>query len=258
MIRKAKLLDGVFSQHAISWRQPDIRQGGLPSLACPECHKVVHEYAALASHRSKIHAVVALGSLLHDHTTCPVCLIEFWSPTRLWEHLRKSAQCRYTFEASDPDLLRTCKSVGKACSLPAARVEGPKEWWTALQQVGDTERLQPSLGDAQARVLHAWSTFSMSFCSAVDASAQAGLIHVLWREILWALQVCDGIVDTSDSSLQSAQQELNKVLKACKGLSVILTSFSSHFWVLPAQAHRHLERLVAFSLHDEFISQRLP
>ena len=263
VIRKAKLLDGVFSQHAISWRQPDIQHAGLPSLACPECHKVVHGFAALASHRSKVHRILALGSLLHDHTICPVCLIEFWSPSRLWEHLRKSAQCRYTFEASDPDLIQTCKSLGKACSLPAARVEGPKEWWATLQPVVDTERLQPSRGDAQARVMHAWSAFSVSFSSAADASAQAELIHVLWREILWALQVCDGIVDTSISSFRSAQQELDKVLKACQGLSVYFrglyfTSFSGHLWILPVQAKRHLERLVAFSLHDEFISQRSP
>ena len=91
VLQKARLLDGVYVHHAISWRQPADRAECLVHVVCPECHKVMRGSAALAAHRSKTHGVVSLGALLSDHTTCPVCPIEFWSPTRLWEHLRKNA-----------------------------------------------------------------------------------------------------------------------------------------------------------------------
>ena len=155
VLRKARLLDGLFSQKAISWRQPVAAEGFLPRVACPECHKVVQGHAALAAHRSKVHGVASLGALLHDHTVCPVCLIEFWSPTRLWEHMRKTTQCRHTFLASDPFLLPTCKTVCKACDLPAVRTHGPREWWATLRPHFPEEQVQTASRDAQARVAFA-------------------------------------------------------------------------------------------------------
>ena len=258
---KARLWDGVFSRHAISWRQPTSSAAAVPFVACPECHKVLQGHAALASHRSKTHGVVALGSLLHDHTVCPVCLVEYWSPSRLWEHLRKNARCRRTFEASDPVLVKTSKSFGKACDMPAVRIEGPQEWWATLQPVTTDDCTPSDHGDARSRVLRAWGDFQESFCSTDDPAVQGEHVHSLWKEVMWALQFCDGIVDVDGLVVGPAQNELAKVLKACEGLSVyfrgfILTSIMGHCWVVPSQASKHLERLVAF-LHVEFTSPRL-
>ena len=55
--------------------------------------------AALASHRRKIHSVCSLGSRLGNFSSCPRCMVEFWSARRLWDHLRKQAACRAAFEA---------------------------------------------------------------------------------------------------------------------------------------------------------------
>ena len=261
VLHKARLLDEMFSRHAFSWRQPTFSTTAIPLVACPECHKVLQGRAALASHRSKTHGVVALGSLLHDHTACPVCLVEYWSPSRLWEHLRKSTRCRRTFEASDPVLLKTSKSFSKASDLPAVRIEGPQEWWATLQPEAAEVCTPSTQGEAQTRVLHAWRVFQDSFCSSTDPVLQGRHVHLLWKEVMWALHFCDGIADVDGIVMEPAQHELARVLKACSGLSVffrgfILTSIMGQCWVVPSQASRHLERLVAF-LHVEFTSQRL-
>ena len=94
-------------------------------------------------------------------------------------------------------------------------------------------------------------------------SVQPHDIHVVWREVLWALYVCDGTVDPHDPGIQIAQDELAKILRACAGLSVyfrgfILTFFADHHWIVPAQARGALARLVTPFLHDEFTSPLLP
>ena len=262
VLHKAKLLDGVFSQHAISWRQPVLSTEALPRQVCPECHKVIRGQAALAAHRSKTHGVLSLGALLHDHTLCPVCLVEFWSPARLWEHLRKSVRCKHVFEASDLDLRPTCKTLGKHSELPAVRLQGPIEWWATLQPPSQAEDRQAHSGDLQMRVRAAWSAFRAGFLDAADLPRQALCVHTLWREVLWAIYACDGSVNLQDPLLGPAQYELAKLLKACEGLTVIfqgfiLVSFADHFWVVPSQARANLARLIAFSLHVEFTSPRL-
>ena len=262
VMHKARLLDGVFVHHAISWRQPGTLAGVLPRVVCPECHQVVRGQAALAAHRSKTHGVSSLGALLHDHTMCPVCLVEFWSPTRLWDHMRKSPHCKCVFEASDLDLLPTRKTRGIACDLPAVRLQGPVEWWATLRPSTVVEGHRPPSGDVQTRVRIAWADFCVGFPNDADLAAQALRVHTLWREVLCALHVCDGSLNLPDPLLGPAQYELTKLLKACEGLSItfrgfVLVSFDDHFWIVPSQARANLARFIAFSLHDEFTSPQL-
>ena len=263
VLQKALLLDGVFSCHAISWKQPSVRTELSLHVACPECHKVVHGPAALAAHRSKTHGIVSLGSLLSDHTMCPVCLIEFWSPARLWEHMRKAERCRRVFEASDPCLQPTCKLVGKATDLPAVRLQGPREWWTTLQPPLPVSCMRPVSSRFHTRVAIAWDEFCSSFLHASSVHQKAQYVHTLWREVLWALQFCDDAVGHHDPILGPAQHELERIIKACQGHSVffrgfVLATFDRHHWIVPEQARGGLTRLVESTMHVEFTSPHLP
>ena len=218
VLRKAQLLDGVFGHGAISWRQPLTRAGTLPCVACPECHKVVQGAAALAAHRSKTHGVVSIGALLHDHTSCPVCLVEYWSPPRLWEHLRKAHQCRQVFEASDPTLLPTCKNVGKNCKLPATRIHGPREWWATLQPHVTTDSATDASHDLHTRVVFAWTRPAQD-------------------ELARLLRACEGCCVNFRGNL--------------------LVTLNDHHWVVPSRARASLERLVDSSLQGEFVSLQM-
>ena len=262
VLHKARLLDSVFASHAISWRQPKTQAGSLSRVVCPDCHKVVHGPAALAAHRSKTHGVVSLGALLSDHTMCPVCLIEFWSPTRLWEHLRKAAYCKHVFEASDPCLQPTNKHIGKACELPAVRLQGPKEWWATLQPPFREHSTRHVFSDVHTRITMAWEAFCSTFLPESSLLQQAQCVHVLWREVLWALHVCDSAVALQEPILGPAQQELGRTLKACRGHSVyfkdfMLISWEEHHWIVPLQARSSLVKLVASFMHAEFASPHL-
>ena len=194
--------------------------------------------------------------MLSDHTVCPACLIEYWSPQRLWDHMRKAPRCRRVFEASDPILLPTCKHVGKDCDLP------PQEWWTTLNPPSADDSSRQIEGNAITRIAVAWSKFCETFQHDAELFHQAQNVHFLWREVLWTLSDCDDSVAHSDFHFLSAQHELARVFKACEGHSVyfrgfILTCIGDHCWLVPSHAKQHLERLVASTLHEEFISPQL-
>ena len=263
VLRKAQLLDGVFAYKAVARRQPLHGTMALPRMACPECHKIVQGHAALAAHRSKTHGIVSLGALLGDHTACPVCLIEYWSPARLWEHMRKSTRCRHVFEASDPVLLPSCKAIGRHSLLPATRIQGPREWWTTLQPSFTDQHAQDVTCDLHTRVTLVWSKFCASFPSEDDIAAKVQHMQELWREVLWAVQTCDGSVDLTDPIFRPTQHELARLLRACEGFSVVfkeflLVSFGGHRWVVPSQARACLTRLVNLNMHEEFVSLQPP
>ena len=204
-------------------------------VACPECHRVVHGSAALASHRSRVHGQSSLGAMLGDFTCCPICLTEFWTCERLWMHLRKVSTCRILFISSDPDLVPNKKLQAEPARWPACKVSGPKPWWAYLK-ISDNSMehaIEQSHHSDVARLEHAWQAFKS------DQTATAEWVLRSWRGIFQVVRECEITVETLSDVCTDA--ELVQIVKACYGHRTQLLNFQllcigEHFWVVPEHA----------------------
>ena len=99
---------------------------------CPECGVTCASSAALGSHRRKVHGVRARATDVAIGTRCDDCHTEYWSITRLRDHLRRSEACLRVLEAADRDVESTVTSTSTSW-LPATTAYGPHPWWSLLR-----------------------------------------------------------------------------------------------------------------------------
>ena len=87
----------------------------LEQWQCPECNDICKSRQALAVHRAKRHQWRRPERLFVDSTTCPVCLVDFQTRTRVINHIaEKSAVCRLNIV-----ICGTAMSIEQADALDA-------------------------------------------------------------------------------------------------------------------------------------------
>ena len=259
---KAILLQQLFAAGATTWGCTAYTDSHFARITCPECHKAVHGRAALASHRSKVHQVHSVGALLDDYTACPVCMVEFWTPSRLWMHLRKSAVCLQTFLASDPDLAPSKLVRPSLNFMPAVRVQGPQQWWAFLRPVNVEVLPTESFDDDRALdcATHAWHVFECTLASHASLDDVVSSVRALWQTLAHILTVCGGGVLRSCAQAV-IDERFQIVVRACEGLTIrchdfILCTFGDECWIVPFQVRDTFSKLIAsHCLHAEFSSQ---
>ena len=103
------------------------------AIACPVCHRRFASVAAEAAHARKLHGRVALHAQALRGTACLVCRKEYWSASRLREHLRFSASCCHAYIGADlgAPLPQEVGCVGPS-SKPVTALIGPQPWWCSL------------------------------------------------------------------------------------------------------------------------------
>ena len=239
---KVVRLDALYKQGALSFHPNGAWHKCQTPVACPECHRVVHGIAAMASHRSKVHGHSSLGAMLGDFTCCPICLTEFWTCERLWMHLRKAAICRLLFVSSDPDLEPSQKRSAEPARWPACRVSGPKPWWACLK-ISDSMReqaLDPCMLSGLEKLTRAWFAFK-------DAkSDSAEWVLRTWSGVFQIVRECEIQIDALEESC--LDDELIQFVSACQGNKAKIMSFhliavKEHFWVVPEQASHLIKQL---------------
>ena len=259
---KAMLLQQLFAGGATAWGRTAYTDSHFAKLTCPECHKAIHGKAALASHRSKVHQVHSVGALLDDYTACPVCMVEFWTSSRLWMHLRKSAVCLQTFLASDPDLAPRKLAGPHLNFMPAVRVQGPQQWWAFLRPVNVDATPIESFDDARALdcATHAWHVFERTLASHASLDDIVSSVRALWQTLAHILTVCGGEV-LHRCSRTVTDDRFQSVARACKGLTIryhdfILCTLGDECWIVPLQIRGTFSKLIASPcMHAEFSSQ---
>ena len=255
VLQKARSLDRLYSAGAVSWRNSAVLASRLKDQTCSECYKVVKGSAALASHRRKVHGVYSLGALLQHHTLCPVCMTEFWTPSRLWLHMRKSARCLHVFQSSDPDLGPNAPSDPKHAKLPAIKVPGPRMWWTHLNPLdqSDTTSKEASPWVQYQRLHHVWSLFQCELDTSADQGARISAIQRIWQEISRLLQLSGGSIGQDVHPLFPGFEAFQAILRACKGMSIqrwgmCLINLDDVCWIIPSEAKQALNAHLAATL----------
>ena len=239
---KVVWLDSLYKQGALSFHPTGAWHKCQVPVACPDCHRVVHGAAALASHRSKVHGHSSLGAMLGDFTCCPICLTEFWTCERLWMHLRKVSACRLLFVSSDPDLAPSHKSNAEPARWPACRVSGPKQWWAYLR-ISDSMREQ-ALDSCKLSGLEQLTRAWLAFKDAKSDSAE--WILRAWSGVFQIVRECEIQIDALDISCLDT--ELTLFVNACHGSRTQFEGFhmvaiGDHFWVVPQQASHLIQQL---------------
>ena len=262
--KKAMLLQKLFTEGATAWGRTAYTDSHFARLTCPECHKAIHGKAAMAAHRRKVHHVRSIGALLDDHTACPVCMVEFWTTSRLWMHFRKSAACLRVFLASDPDLLPSKPDKPSMKLMPATKVHGPQAWWAFLRPVSVDAPFTEHFDDSSALdcVTHAWQAFQCSLAHDASLDRVVSSTRTLWQTFAHVLALCSAEAMHRCSQLVS-DAHFRSVARACRGLTVrchnlILCTLGRECWIVPFQARGQFARLLASPcMHEEFSSQLL-
>ena len=259
---KATVLQQLFAEGAIAWGRTVYTDSHLAKLTCPECHKAIHGKAALASHRRKVHQIHSVGALLDDYTACPVCMVEFWTSSRLWMHLRKSAVCLQTFLASDPDLAPSKPGGPNLNFMPAVRVQGPQQWWAFLRPVNVDTLPSESFDEARALncAIQAWHTFQGCLAGNASLDDIASGVRALWQTLAHISLVC-GVEFLHSCSQKVNDDQFQSLARACEGFTIlyhdlILCTLGDECWIFPSQVRGLFSRLIASScMHAEFSSQ---
>ena len=256
VLAKAHVLDHLHKLDAVSWRCTIVRDGSFSERSCPECHKIVCGAAALASHRRKVHGVLSLGALLQDHTICPVCMTEFWTPARLWLHLRKSDVCLQVFQAADLDLGPNVKPNPETATLPAVKVPGPQLWWTHLRPGSDLRPSEIDNGRSSVRqwIHQVWTRFQDTIGSSGDRAFRADAVRRVWQEVSQILHH-SGSLPADVRPLCSDSDSLWALARACQGLSIckwgfLLCTFNDVGWVVPVEAKQTFAQLVQLCMEN--------
>ena len=83
-------------------RAPAVKNISLvDDFACETCNATFKDARRLAVHRAKQHKCWSSARQAAFGTRCEICTVEFWTHTRLQEHLRRSAPCLAAYAASD-------------------------------------------------------------------------------------------------------------------------------------------------------------
>ena len=98
---------------------------------CLQCGKTFPDSRTCAVHLARHHQVPTLATSVCFGTRCEVCMQEFWTQSRLQQHLRKARRCLQVYSHSDLDGSGTGPDVDRRshCWQPATRVEGPQPFW---------------------------------------------------------------------------------------------------------------------------------
>ena len=114
----------------------------------------MHGQAALAAHKNKVHGITSPGAMFRD---CPGKM-EFWTPARLWMHIRKRQQRWRLFEASDPHVMPTRAQNPSVASQPACRIPRPRMWWAELTVLPPAARELDSVDESNIaeQLAQAW------------------------------------------------------------------------------------------------------
>ncbi|CAE7942578.1 unnamed protein product [Symbiodinium sp. KB8] len=110
---------------------------------CPECNAVCRTAAALASHRRKIHGQQARASVVAQGTRCEACGTEYWSTSRLREHLRRQEHCLRVWEEADIVGTDYVKPESTFAWKPACKAFGPAPWWASMRPDSSTSPALP-------------------------------------------------------------------------------------------------------------------
>ena len=116
---------------------PDEAPVLLDPIVCSVCHRRFASVAAEAAHARKLHGRVALHTQALRGTACLVCRKEYWSASRLREHLRFSVACCHAYIGADlgTPLPHEVGCVGPS-SRPVTTLIGPQPWWCSLRPHG--------------------------------------------------------------------------------------------------------------------------
>ncbi|CAE7816813.1 unnamed protein product [Symbiodinium sp. CCMP2592] len=103
---------------------------GAATHRCAQCGQLCSTPSALAAHCEKVHGRrapcrSAIG------TSCQACSQEFWSTTRLREHLRRARCCSATYVGADLDPQPDEELGTKQC--PVQPFHGPRPFWATLR-----------------------------------------------------------------------------------------------------------------------------
>ena len=207
---KAQRLTEFFNRGGELWRMSAPDENSVGTVVCPDCSDVFRSQAAMAAHRSKSHGVKSLGSMLGDHTLCQRCRTDYWTPQRLWLHLRKQPACLHAFVAEDFDEAPSCVVRHKQpAQWPAAKVAGPVSLWSTMILHHAPNPVQPIIS-TMARIENVWQKFCKETKRSAKDLCQAwqGISLILSRESRPSDAV--GMEACEDTELQA-------VLQACSG-----------------------------------------
>ena len=212
---KAKTLTNFFDKQGELWHEHAVTNKSREACTCPKCGAVVSVPAALASHRRKVHGVCSLWSCLGDFSSCPRCMVEFWCPERLWDHLRKQKQCRASFEAADYDLSLAPKKMKiRACVKPSARIQGPRTLWAGMG-VDLPEELPVAVPEVQEVIRRVWH----ASCAERPEVPSAAWIAKTWQHLARTIHTHQISVPADFDT------ELQLLLDACRGVNVEVFGF---------------------------------
>ena len=140
----------------IVWARSVTLQRDNVMVPCPRCAAQFSDAQKLAVHNFRVHNVVSPVRRMVDTTHCSVGMLEFWSRTRLIEHMRKSRVCMLRLSLRD---FRLTEEEATACDEEArkgdreairsglrrgvalracAQLAGPR--WPVVPQVGTDGR----------------------------------------------------------------------------------------------------------------------
>ena len=116
--------------------------------ACPECAKLFYSRSAMASHRQKVHGQQAPATTEARGTACQACRHEYWSTSRLRDHLRHQPQCLATYAQADlPSAGLHEFTPADRLFRPSTQLVGPQPFWAALRPAPSSPPTKPTGAD---------------------------------------------------------------------------------------------------------------
>ena len=101
------------------------------------CGKTFPDSQTCSVHLARHHQVPTLATSVCFGSRCEVCMQEFWTQSRLQQHLRKTRWCLHVYNQGDLEGTGTAPDVDRRNHVwqPAVRVEGPQPFWASQRPV---------------------------------------------------------------------------------------------------------------------------